>query len=388
MDAARFADSAFGRAAREPGNRWAFTYYLPAAIPRDLPLSGELVQAMSEADAALGRLQGLGQLIPETELLIGPYQRREALASSRIEGTQASLSDLLRAEADDTMHNADTLEVQRYLAATKLAFSLHASLPITQRLLLQVHETLLRGVRGAERRPGEFRASPVWVGSASATPETAPFVPPLPEHLPELLADWERFVNRDGHSYPPIIQAALMHYQFETIHPFLDGNGRVGRLLINLVLKERGRMELPLLYISSYLETHRSRYYAALQGVREKGDVETWLAFFLHAVHTQAVDAVERATRLLKVSQEYRQTAVTTRSRLPLLVEQILVNPLVTVRSVERGLQVSNQGARQLIQRAEALGWLVSQGAGPRGAEYWVAPEVMDILDAPMDPYL
>ncbi|MBK8447951.1 MAG: Fic family protein [Micropruina sp.] len=169
------------------------------------------------------------------------------------------------------------------------------TLPITQRLVLQVHEVLLRGVRGEEKNPGELRSSPVWVGPAGATPETATYVPPLPEHLPHLMTDWEYFVNDDGKRLPALIQAALMHYQFETIHPFLDGNGRVGRLLINLLLMERGRLPLPLLYLSSYFESNRQAYYDRLQAVRESADIDGWLVFFLTAVKSQADDAVLRA---------------------------------------------------------------------------------------------
>ena len=146
-------------------------------------------------------------------------------------------------------------------------------------LVLQVHATLLRGVRGEEKSPGEFRRTPVWVGHTGATPDTAVFVPPLPAHVPELMQDWEVFVNDEGRALPPLIQAALMHYQFETIHPFLDGNGRIGRLLINLLLMERDRLAMPLLYLSNYFETHRDAYYERLQGVRERGDIDAWLDF-------------------------------------------------------------------------------------------------------------
>lgn len=385
MRAEDFAETDFGAPAQQPGSRTAFTYYLPRPIPRNLPLSTTLVTALSDADAALGHLQGLSTLIQEPGALIGPYLRREALASTRIEGTQASLSEVLQAELDDRPRTQDVVEVQRYLEATNLAHALARELPITQRLILDVHRALLLDVRGEERRPGELRTSPVWIGSARATPDTAEFVPPLPEHLPELLADWERFVNDDGMTYPALIQAALMHYQFETIHPFLDGNGRIGRLLINLQLMTRDRLSHPLLYLSSYFEAHRQDYYDRLQAVRESGDIDGWLHFFLSAVHEQARDAVTRSRALIELREEFRGQAARARSNLPRLVDIIVRNPFVTVRSVERALGLTNQGARNLIKTAAAAGWLESLGSyGRGGSEHWYAPRVLAILEAPM----
>lgn len=385
MDASAFNDSPFGAPTRQPGTRWAFTYYLPKPIPRDLTLSPQVVAALSEADSGLGHLQGLGMLIPDPSLLIGPYVRREAVASSRIEGTQASLSDLYRSEVDTAAANDETAEVQRYLAATRRAHDLAQDLPITQRLILDVHATLLEGVRGEEKSPGEYRRSPVWIGDHGSTLETAVFVPPIPEHLPELLSDWERFVNDDGRTLPALVQAALMHYQFETIHPFLDGNGRVGRLLISVLLHARNRLTHPLLYLSHYFESHRSQYYDRLQAVRETGDIEGWLLFFLHAVKVQADDAVERSRNLIRIREEYHAEAIKERSNLAGLVDILLRNPFVTVKSVERELGLTNQGARNLVRRAESRGWLSSIGAQGRGGrQYWYAPELFRIIEMPM----
>ncbi len=386
MDSDRFVDSAFGQPKRQPGNKWAFTYYLPKHIPRQLPLAPEIVVAMSDADAALGHLQGLGMVITDPSLLIGPYLRREALSSSRIEGTQASLSELLQSEVDATASDDDTEEVRRYLEAAELAYKLAESLPLTQRLVLEVHEVLLRGVRGEEKNPGELRTSPVWVGRAGATPESAAFVPPLPEHLPDLMRDWEYFVNEDGRQLPVLIQAALMHYQFETIHPFLDGNGRIGRLLINLLLMERGRLPMPLLYLSSYFESYRQTYYDKLQAVRESGDIDGWLLFFLEAVKSQANDAVLRSRQLVAIRESYLQEAIQTRSSLPSLVELITRTPVVTVKSVQSATSLTNQGARALIRNAEGRGWLLSIGSRGRGGrEFWIAPRVLEVMDAPME---
>lgn len=340
---------------------------------------------LSEADAALGHLQGLGLLITDPGLLIGPYLRREALASSRIEGTQASLSDVFQAEIDASSGNDDTSEVFRYLEATKQAYDLARTLPITQRLVLHVHATLMDGVRGEEKSPGEFRRTPVWVGRAGATPDSATFVPPLPSHLGDLLADWERYVNDDGRALPALIQAALMHYQFETIHPFLDGNGRIGRLLINLLLMERGRLPLPLLYLSHYFETHRDEYYERLQAVREQGDIEAWLLFFLSAVQAQADDAVARSRKLVEVRESFHSEAIKERSSLPRLVDVIVRNPFVTVKSVQNHLELTNQGARNLIKNAEGRGWLRTLGShGQGGRELWYSPSIFEVMEMPM----
>jgi Fic family protein len=385
MDPSRFVESPFGSAAREPGNKWGFTYYLPKSIPRELDLSAAVVAELSEADASLGHLQGLGMLITDPGMLIGPYLRREALASSRIEGTQASLSDVFQSEIDETAGTDDTAEVRRYLDATRQAYALARTLPITQRLILEVHATLLTGVRGEEKLPGEFRRSPVWVGKSGATPDTASFVPPLPAHLGELLSDWERFVNEDGRHLPALVQAALMHYQFETIHPFLDGNGRIGRLLINLLLLERKRLPLPLLYLSHYFETHRDSYYERLQAVREEGDIQGWLMFFLSAVRAQADDAVERSRQLIEIRERYHGESNKERSSLPRLVDIIVRNPYVTVKYIETQLDLTNQGARNLIRNAESRGWLKSLGANGRGGrELWYAREIFSVMEMPM----
>ncbi|MEJ5944033.1 Fic/DOC family N-terminal domain-containing protein [Pseudokineococcus basanitobsidens] len=382
MEPGTFVDPRFGRPEREPGNRWSFWYFHPEPIPRNLELDLRTVDALSEADAALGQLHGLGRLLRDPELLLGPYILREAVASSRIEGTEASLSDVLRAEVSDDPRDEDVAEVERYIAATRQGMRLVEGLPLGRRLVCALHETLLDRVRGAEKRPGEFRRTPVWIGSATDSPDTASFVPPLPTLVPDLFADWERFVNEPTRR--PLITAALMHYQFETIHPFLDGNGRIGRLLIGLLLVEAGRLPTPLLYLSGYLEAHRREYYDRLQAVRERGEVQEWLQFFLTAVKRQADDAITRARTIIDLRERYLAEAMTTRSRLPQLVEIVVRNPFVTVSSVEKSLQVTNQGARNLVRDAERRGWLRPlEGRGRGGRTYWIAHEVFSALEAP-----
>lgn len=381
MDPARYVSPAFGRPVREPGVRDAFWYFLPNDIPRSLDLAPTTIRALSDADASLGYLQGLGHLIRDPQILLGPYLTREALASSRIEGTQASLSEVLQADASGATPSEDVAEVERYMAATRHGYELVQSTPITQRMFLELHSLLLRGVRGAEKLPGELRRSPVWVGSPTDSPTTAVFVPPLHTDLPALLTDWERFVNEPDEQ-PALIRCALMHYQFETIHPFLDGNGRIGRLLINLMLMQERRLTTPLLYMSGYLESKRQEYYSRLQAVREQGEIQEWLQFFLTAVRRSADDAVERARQLVAVREEYLTQATRSRSQLPALVDLMFKNPFLTVARVERALGLSNQGARNLIRDAQQRGWVEDIGTSGRGGRtYWVARRLYDIIE-------
>ncbi len=380
----QFTSNEFGEPKRRAGDRWAFWYFLPATMPRSIELDNETVYALSQADAALGHLQGLGRLIRDPQLLVGPYLTREALASSRIEGTEASLSDVLQAEASGgKIRDENVAEVERYISATHYAVDAANRLPLSTRLVCEAHRVLMQGVRGEEKLPGEIRRTPVWVGGGRATPETAMYVPPLPEHLGELLSDWEHFLHEDMRM-PTLLRCALMHYQFETIHPFLDGNGRIGRLLIGLLLMKENRLSSPLLYLSGYLETHRREYYDRLQAVREDGDIRGWLVFFLQAVASQADDAVARAAQLVEIREAYRAEVATARSRIGGVVDLLFSNPFVTVVRVERALDVTNQGARNLIRDAVARGWLREVGAWGRGGRtYWVADAIWSVIDAP-----
>lgn len=377
-----FTDTRFGHPARTPGDRFAFWFYRPEPMPRSLDLTPPTVLALSAADAAVGQLQGLGHLVKDPQLLLGPYIRREAVASSRIEGTVTSLTDVLQAEVLLPSRSDDNVaEVERYVAATYRGLELIATLPITSRLVREVHHVLLSGVRGQERGPGELRRSSVWVRSATDNPETAAYVPPPAEEVPDLVADWERFVN-DPPDLPVLVRAGLMHYQFETIHPFPDGNGRVGRLLIGLLLIQERRLDRPLLYLSGYLEARRREYYDRLQAVRERGEIQEWLQFFLTAVAHQARDAVQRAERLVRLREEYLQEAAVSRSRLSAVVDLLFTNPYITAGRVEREVGLTNQGAHNLLRQAERLGWISEAGRfGQGGRVYWVATDVRDVIE-------
>lgn len=385
MDPRNYVSSAFGSPAREHGNKATFDYFLPALLPRQLDLADSTVLALSEADSALGHLQGLGQLIRDPDLLIGPFVTREAVASSRIEGTRASLSDVLKAEqlsANDS--SEDIQEVIRYLHASARGFELIEKLPITERLICEVHKELMASVRGDERQPGTIRNSPVWIGSATHKIEDARYVAPLPQHIPELLSDWEHFVNKPS-KIPVLAKCAIMHYQFETIHPFLDGNGRIGRLLVGLMLVNERRLTRPLLYLSGYLENNRSEYYERLQGVRERGEIQEWLQFFLRAVREQALDSVQRAGQVVELRETYLTQSQKDRSRVAAIVPLIFRNPFISTRDVQQATGVSHQGARDLLSKAEEYGWIERYATvGRGGRNLWIAHEIYHVIEGPL----
>jgi Fic family protein len=369
-----------GTVFKSPG-KWGFYHFIPKVLPRRLSLGSQTVLALSAADTALGRLAGAGRLLPNPHLLTSPYVTREAVASSRIEGTQASLSEVLEANATGrSTPGTDVREVQNYIAAFNTGIELLRSVPLCLRMIREVHSVLMEGVRGQERSPGEFRSTPNWIGSPTDTPENATFVPPLPDEMVPLLDDLEAFLNEDM-PLPALIRCGLAHYQFETIHPFLDGNGRLGRLLAVFYLVQQELLPQPLLYLSAYFEQHRGDYYDQLQAVREKGQLEEWLQFFLTAVAEQATDAVERAERLADLREKYRRDLASTRSRAPEVVELLMANPFVTVRNVQDGLGVTQPGALNLLRGIEDLGWLREEGTIGRGGRMvWVAPEILAVI--------
>jgi Fic family protein len=381
-----FTSQDFGWITQIPGDKYSFPYFLPKPLPRSLTLADDTVLALSEADQSLGQLAGLSLLVKDPELLLGPSLTQEALSSSRIEGTQASLSEVLSAEsAESPLFDENLREVDNYLSAAQQGMELLETLPLTQRFFCLLHETLMTDVRGEEKSPGELRASPVWIGSPNARPETAKFVPPHQSHLGDLLTDWEKFVN-DPVALPVLVKCALMHYQFETIHPFLDGNGRIGRLLIGFMLVAEQRLPAPVLYISGYLENHRQEYYERLQAVREKGEIDEWIQFFCAAVTKQANDSATRIRSLVDIRERYRSDIRNERSALPGLIDIIFRNPVITVSSVQRTLSVSQPTAAAIIKKASERGWVSSMGRWGRGGkERWLAREVWSAIASPLD---
>jgi Fic family protein len=352
VNPADFQDLRAGTAVQAAGGYSAF---VPAPMPPDLAFDGDLVLALSRADAALGELSGIGRQLPNPHLLIAPYLRREAVLSSRIEGTRASLSDLLLDEAEEGRPtDADVREVRNYVEALEYGLQRLSDLPMSLRLVRELHERLMRGVRGERATPGEFRRSQNWIGPAGSTPATAVYVPPPPDRLMQCLADWEAFL-RQRDLLPDLVQCGLMHEQFEAIHPFLDGNGRVGRLLISLFLSERGRLSQPLLYLSAFIEAHRQGYYDALQRVRTHGDWPGWLRFFLTGVEETAREAARQAGRLLDLHAGYRRRLLH-KPKAAALIDELFANPYISVPRAARFLGVSYPTARQ------AVAWLEKEG--------------------------
>jgi Fic family protein len=354
--------------------------FFPAPLPRTLALGASVVLRLAEAEAALGRLAGAGRLLPNPHLLVRPYLSREAIASTRIEGTQASLGELFEYEAVGGTLTPDLEEVVNYIRAMETGLALLDTLPISTRLMCRMHQILLDGVRGRDRTPGELRRSQNWIGSPGGTIDDATFVPPPPEELAALLADWERYAN-EVVELPLLVRAGLLHYQFETIHPFLDGNGRLGRLLIVFFLVANGRLPSPILYLSPYFEEHREEYYQHLQHVRERGELDEWLTFFLDGVEIQANDAVARAERLVDLREQYRQrVARVTRSNALAVVDIAFDSPVLTSRVVESRLAVTRPTALSLLQQLADLDVLVEHATGPRGQRRWMAQEIMQIV--------
>ncbi len=384
MEEDHYQATAFGRP-RRTGGAHGYVAYFPAPIPRRIELPGATVALLAEAEGALGQLAGVGRLLPNPDLLIRPYLLREALSSTRIEGTQASIAEVLEADAVGGAASSDVEEVINYTVAMQLGLELLPELPISSRLLRTIHRELLVGVRGENLAPGELRTSQNWVGPAGSTVASAPFVPPPPEELGALLTDWERFANEQL-EMPMLVQDALLHSQFETIHPFLDGNGRLGRLVVVFFLVARGKLPAPLLYLSAYLEARREDYYAALQTIREEGDPIPWIDLFLAAVRTQADDAVGRAGRIVEIRERYREAIAGTSSPNAVrLVELICVTPIVTARFVEDHLGVSRPTALRLLSSMAEQGVVEEAAQGARGQRRYVAKEMMAAVTGDLD---
>lgn len=379
MDAANYRSTQFGSASRVPG-RHGYVAYFPEPIPRTLELPTPTVMFLADAEAALGRLAAVGGLLPNPDILVCPYLLREAVSSTRIEGTQATIEEVLDADAAGVGRGADVEEVVNYVEAMRWGAERLDELPISSRLLREMHKRLMAGVRGRDLAPGEFRTTQNWIGPPGSTIESAPFVPPPPSELPELLSDWERFAHEEP-EMPLLVQNALLHAQFETIHPFLDGNGRLGRLMLLFLLVARERLPGPLLYLSAHLERNRETYYAALQTVREEGDALPWFDLFLTSVKSEATDAVGRAEQIVALRDRYLEAAASLgTANAVALVDLICENPVVTTRAIESRLGVSRPTALRLLRRMEERGVLSEQKAGARGQRRYVADELMAVM--------
>lgn len=379
MNIKKLSQSGTGKLVKVPQGYWAF---VPNPLPPAIEFSPKLVNALSEADRTLGALEGMGRTLPNPTLLVMPYARREAVLSSRIEGTQASLSDLFLFEAAKVKsENSDVKEVANYVRAMNHGLKRLNELPLSLRLVREMHAKLLEGVRGQEQTPGEFRRSQNWVGPAGTPLDQAIYVPPPPSELLSVLGDWERYLH-ERKSFPPLIQCAVMHSQFESIHPFLDGNGRVGRLLITLFLCERGHLSHPLLYLSGFLEAHRSEYYERLQKIREEGDWIGWVDFFLRGVAEQARDALDCAERILSLKERYRVRLQTKRATgtLLALLDGLFLNPYVTVAGAAKQAHVTFATAQSAINKLEDMK-IVREVTGSKRNRVYCARELLGVIE-------
>lgn len=360
--------------------------FLPDPLPPRLEWSLRLVALLDEARGALGELAGLLRQLPNPYLFIRPFIQKEAVLSSRIEGTQAGLLDVYALEAQVPLFPSpklreDAQEVLNYIQALERGRELLQEIPLSLRLLKEVHAVLLRGVRGGGRAPGEFRRAQNWIGPPGSSLEEARYVPPPPGPMLEALDALERFWHSD-HGLPPLVEIALVHYQFEAIHPFLDGNGRIGRLLITLMLLERGLLPEPALYLSAYFERHRTLYYDLLLGVSQRGAWEDWLAFFLEGVRTEARDVAERARRLLDLWREWRERYGRKGGSAHILglLDLLFERPVLTVPLVKDRLGITHAWANRLVQRLEEDGILTPVSERKRNRLY-AAKEILEILE-------
>ena len=378
MDIAQFQNSPSGRLVRAVDGYWAF---VPNPLPPQLTWDSPLASLASRADLALGTLSGLGETLLNPHLLIYPFVRKEAVLSSRIEGTQSSLSDLLLFEATKAEKQQDVREVQNYVRAMEHGLKRLEELPLSLRLIRELHTILMEGVRGERATPGEFRQSQNWIGPPGCILNDATFVPPPVAEMKEALDQLEKFLHADT-QLPPLVELALIHYQFETIHPFLDGNGRIGRLLITLFLCQCGILNKPLLYLSAFFERHRQEYYQYLLGVSQNGAWRQWIEFFLQAVVEQSDDAVKQARRLLDLHRNYYQTSLG--KRLPPtaveLVELIFVRPVLNTKVVQEYLKVTFPAAQKAIKALIEEGILAEITGGKRNKAY-AAKEILGILE-------
>ena len=369
-----------GRRIRSPGG---YRAYVPEPLPPPIGWSAGLAAALSAADRAVGRLAGEGRRLPNPHLLIRPFVRREAVLSSRIEGTQATLGELLAAEAGAAVERspADLREVGNYVVALEYGVERLRALPLSLRLVRELHGKLMRGVRGDAATPGQFRRSQNWIGPAGCTLANASFVPPPPDRVVDCLGAWESFLHDD--SLPPLVHAALAHSQFEAIHPFLDGNGRVGRLLITLLLMAKGVLPAPLLYLSAWFEATRPEYYARLSGATERGEWEEWLGYFLTGAAGQADDALGRIQRIDDLLAGWREQVAKAPSRLPeKAIDLFAENPFWSVNGLAARLGVAYTTAQRAIDRLEAAGMVALAGEAKRNRVY-CAGTLLAILEEP-----
>ncbi|MEM8770406.1 MAG: Fic family protein [Pseudomonadota bacterium] len=367
-----------GHAGRYEAQLEGYKAFIPATLPPDPPLilDDELTKLLSDADRFLGRLDGVTQMLPNLDLFLMMYVRKEAVFSSQIEGTQASLDDLVayEDEIEEANNPRDVEEVVNYVAAMKAGLSKLKDIPVSLRLIREIHHELMQGVRGQYKNPGEFRTSQNWIGPQGCTLKDALFVPPPPHELIAAMGNLEKFLYEDE-KLPILAKIGMAHAQFETIHPFLDGNGRLGRLLITFLLCEKEVLSQPALYLSHYFKRYKSEYYERLQGVRDKGDWEGWLKFFLKGVIEVSREASNTASKIMEIRERHRviisenMTSAAAGNAFRLL-EFLYQRPVATVNGASLIIEKSYSNARKLVLDLEALGIIQEQTGQARNRRY------------------
>lgn len=374
------SETKFGTLVRDHLGAWPYPYFLPNSLPKTVSVSEPTWEKLLFAQGALGELAALTRVLRPSELGLKFALFQEALSSSRIEGTQASLVEVLQADLVKETVSQDAEEVLNYFQAMDFAVSAISEFPLARRVICAAHEILMQGERGRSKTPGEFRRTPVWVGSYNSTPESAKFIPPLPSHLTELFAEWEVFVNSNL-EMPLIIKLALAHYQFETIHPFLDGNGRIGRIIIELMLVRAGVLGGPYLGISRFIEQNRDEYYDVLENVRVVGDIEGLVRYFAQGIETEALRTSKKLEALISLREQWIKKFSTQSKSMPGLIYLLLEHPILTVSEAQSRLGVSQPTASTLLRSAQKLGLITSRGQVGRGRrETWISEPVWQIL--------
>ena len=361
--------------------------------PFDLPLLPPpidlipLVPEIGKANYRLGRLNGLVFTLPNPDLLITPLVTKEAVLSSKIEGTQASLEDVFQYEAaqlksENNDAERDIREIINYRKALKVALSDIKKRPIGENLIKKMHSILLNSVRGAAKDRGNFRRTQVFIGRQGATIDKATFVPPQFNEIPKLISNWEKF-HHASDALDPLVRIAILHYQFEAIHPFLDGNGRVGRLLITLLLIEQNILPSPLLYLSAFFEATRNEYYRQLYNVSKEGSWRDWLIYFLNGVAVQSEDALSRAERINELLQSWKTLVASSNSSVAVdIVERLAVNPYITINKISADLQIAYSTAQRGIQKLETANIIQKTSTHKRDVVY-CANAILSILEEP-----
>ena len=382
MNPEAFKNSTAGKCIRTI-TRPPYWAYVPNPLPPKIVADWELVNLLSKADSKLEELSSAGQLLPNVHLLIKPLLvRREAVTSSRIENTQSGLEDLFFFEADQTELSpmSDVKEIINYVRAMEHGIKRLEDLPISSRLICEIHGILMKGVRGEHATPGSMRTSQNWIGSPGCTLMDATYVPPPVPEMKQCFSDLEKYIHSDAQE-PALIQCALVHYQFEAIHPFLDGNGRIGRLLITFMLLERKLLSQSLLYLSDFFEQHRDEYYRLLLNVSQKGDWKAWITFFLNGVRQQSEDALLTIQKLLDLQSRYR--ALVTGRRVPKVVNRLIdylfANPVISISALSKAWEVPfptvQRGVSYLIEKG-----ILREITGGKRNRLFVADEIFNTI--------